>query len=108
MINLRNFATLQGRLTADPNYNEQVGVVNFSLAQDNAGREGGETVSGFFDVAVWVKPSDYTPVALGNYIKSAIGDNTLAKGSVVEISGRLMQERWEKDGKKNSKIVIVA
>jgi single-stranded DNA-binding protein len=57
---------------------------------------------------VWVKPSDYTPVALGNYVKAAIADKTLAKGSVVEISGRLLQERRTKDDKKNSKIVVVA
>lgn len=108
MINSRNLTQITGRLTADPNYNETVGVVNFSVAQDNAGRENGETVSGFFDVTVWVNPSDYTPVALGNYVKNAIADKTLAKGSVVEITGRLSQERWERDGKKNSKIVIIA
>ncbi len=32
----------------------------------------------------------------------------MTKGSVVVVKGSLSQETWEKDGKKNSKIVVIA
>lgn len=34
--------------------------------------------------------------------------NFLEKGSQAIVTGRLKQERWEKDGQKRSKLVVVA
>lgn len=44
--------------------------------------------------------------AFGKFYEKCVPHMT--KGSVVVIKGSLSQETWEKDGKKNSKIVVIA
>ena len=49
----------------------------------------------YFDVVYWGKPAEG--------IKSY-----LHKGKQIGIEGRLKQDRWEKDGRTNSKVYIIA
>lgn len=108
MIDLGNFVSLKGRLTADPDYNEQYNVVRFSLARDNAGRKDKESVAGFFDITAWTTSNDYVAPKAAEMLLAAIKDGSLAKGSLVEVTGRLNQDSWSKDGKNFSKVVIIA
>ena len=52
----------------------------------------------YFDVKYWCKDSE----------KAAWWLARIVKGARLQISGRLDQERWEKDGQKHSKVVISA
>lgn len=109
MINASNMVTISGGLTRDPEYREDIGLMSFSIGVDNAGREGGQTASGFFDINVWTKDSKYSPVAVGEYILKAFRDGTLAKGSRVNVVGRLNHDRFEtKSGDKASRVTITA
>ncbi len=109
MLTPRNTVILQGGLVRDPDVNEDVGVVSFSLAIDGSGSEKGvKNASGYFDIKVWMNESEYTPVAVGKYVKQAITDKTLRKGARVSLVGRLVQERWEKDGKKSTRVIVTA
>ena len=54
-----------------------------------------EDVTSFFDVVYWGKPAEN--------IKAKIH-----KGLLLGVSGRLKQDRWEKDGQKQSRITIQA
>ena len=88
-----NVVVLTGRLTRDPE-TRQVGpeqtVASFSLAVNGYG----DKVS-FFDVEAWRRTAD-------------IVAQYCSKGKLVSVTGRLEQQRWEKDGQKRSKVVVVA
>lgn len=103
----RNFACLTGRLTADPEVVETAKgtkIYKFRLAVDFAGNEkGSDTNSGFFDVTHF--GNDSQPSA---FIAGQVSSGNLKKGSAVSALGRLSQDRWETDGKKNSRVVLVA
>lgn len=104
----RNIAQIEGGLTRDAEYNEEWGLIKFSVAVDGAGRENKETVAGFFDVNVWVKPGKMTAEAFSEDMIAAYKAGELNKGARVWIDGRLNHERWEKDGNKGSRVSIVA
>ena len=88
-----NSLNIIGRLTRDP---EQVAtstgteMTTFGLAVD-----AGKDEAHFFDCKCYGKTAEL--VARYKH-----------KGEQVGVSGRLKQERWEKDGQKRSKVVIVA
>ena len=87
-----NNVTLIGRVTEDIELRTTTNgtsVVNFTLA---ARRNKEET--DFIDCKAWKGTADY----LSTYIH---------KGNRIAITGRLEQERWEKDGKKYSKVLVV-
>lgn len=91
-----NKVFLIGRLTKDCT-TRQVGqntVTEFSVAVNRRRKQGNEYVeeTSYFDVRMWNGN-------IGSY---------LLKGRQVGIDGELRQERWEKDGVTNSKVVIVA
>lgn len=89
-----NTICISGRMTKDPD-SKNVGehtVVSFGIAVDGYGKN---PQTSFFDVECWDKTAEF----VGEY---------LTKGSPVFITGRLQQDRWEKDGKKYSKDKIVA
>lgn len=71
--------------------------LNLSIAVNRSEKRGGTWTdkASFFDVTVWSKTAEN--------IKSY-----LHKGKQIAIDGHLDQQRWEKDGKKFSKVVIVA
>lgn len=88
-----------GRLVSDPqtaatqNGNE---YAKFTIASNRvyvSGDQKREEVS-FLDCVAWGKLAG----VIGEYVR---------KGSQIVIEGRLKQERWEKDGQKRSKIVVV-
>lgn len=88
-----NSVNIAGRLTRDPETRD-VGadnkVASFGIAVD--GQKKDET--NFFDVEVWGKTAEIVT----GYFK---------KGSFILVSGRLRQDKWEKDGKTNSKVIVV-
>ena len=95
-----NRTTLVGNITKDlnlrhtPNGNA---VLDFSLAvnerykQDNTYKEKVH----FIDITAWDRLAENIAKYLG-------------KGSPILIEGRLSQDRWEKDGIKNSKLKVIA
>ena len=88
-----NTVMLMGRLTQDAELRSTSNgknVTEFSLAVDK-----GNDKADFFNVVAWEKTAEL----VSQYTK---------KGSKVLIQGRLEQQTWEKDGKKNSKGVVVA
>jgi single-stranded DNA-binding protein len=109
MLTNRNIIILEGGLTKDPEVFESAGVVHLSLAIDGAGSEKGvKNASGYFDIKFWLSSSPYSSEAVVESVKRMLSEKTLQKGSRVAVNGRLVQERWEKDGKKSSKVVVVA
>lgn len=90
-----NSVCVIGRITKDLELKEtsKNSVCNFSIAV-NKKWNGNDEVS-YFDVVVWGK--------LASLLNQYCG-----KGSQIAVDGYLQQQRWESDGKKNSKVVIVA
>ena len=71
--------------------------LNLSIAVNRSEKRGGEWADkvSFFDVTVWGKTAEN----IRPY---------LHKGKQIAVYGYLEQQRWEKDGQKFSKVVIVA
>ncbi len=86
-----NNIVIIGRLAKDPVSSQagQSSVCKFTVAN------GEKEHTSFFDVVAWGK--------LGE-----ICQKFLSKGSQVAIQGRLKQDRWEKDGQKSSRVLIIA
>lgn len=86
-----------GRLTKDPELKElgQSKVVNFSIANNRTYVQNGEkkTDVNYFDCEAWS--------GLAEVVKKFA-----PKGKQVAIEGRLVQQSWEADGKKYSKVKI--
>ena len=86
-----------GRLTKDPELKElgQSKVVNFSIANNRTYVQNGEkkTDVNYFDCEAWS--------GLAEVVKKFA-----PKGKQVAIEGRLVQQSWEADGKKFSKVKI--
>lgn len=90
-----NTATILGRMVRDPEIRmTKTGkqVCQFTVAFDKRGKDAG---ANFLDVVAWESKAEYI---------SKYG----SKGALVLLRGRLDQETWEKDGKKNSKFVLIA
>jgi single-strand DNA-binding protein len=90
-----NVVVLAGNVVADPesrSTNSGKSIATFRLAINNTSNDK-DTV--FIDVDTWEKQADF----VSQYVK---------KGSSVSVTGRLKQDSWEKDGKKFSKILVVA
>lgn len=93
MANL-NLVTLVGRLVQDPEaQSTPTGktVCRFTVAVDKRGKDAG---ANFIDCVAWKQRAEY----LSKYGK---------KGTQIVVSGRLDQQTWEKDGKKQSKINVI-
>ena len=71
--------------------------INLSIAVNRSEKRGGEWADkvSFFDVTVWGKTAEN----IRPY---------LHKGKQIAVDGYLDQQRWEKDGVKYSKVVIIA
>ncbi len=94
-----NILTIRGRLTRDAESKFTSGglaITTFSLAVNRSIKKGEswENEASFFDVKLFGKPAEW--------------NKDLKKGEGVILSGSLRQERWEKDGQIQSKVVIVA
>ena len=90
---MNSFNTIGG-LVRDPELkylpNSGKPVAEFSIAVDDAYSD----YTNFFDCVAY----DKTAENIANYFK---------QGKKIGISGRLRQDRWEKEGQKRSKVVIV-
>lgn len=71
--------------------------LNLSIAVNRSEKRGGQWAdkASFFDVTVWGKTAEN--------IKPY-----LSKGKQIAVDGYIDQQRWEKDGQKFSKVVIIA
>ena len=95
-----NNVVLIGRLVRDAELRyTSIGapVTRFSIAVNERKKDGDSYVdkANFIDVTFWGK--------LGETLSSY-----LVKGKQIAVVGKLNQQRWEKDGYKHSKIVVVA
>ncbi len=95
-----NSVNIMGNLTRDPelkNTPSGKSVCSLSIANNRVYTKNSEKVTevSYFDVEVW------GPVAenCAKYLK---------KGSGIIVEGRLKQDRWEKDGKTQSRVRISA
>lgn len=92
-----NKVILIGNLTRDPElrYTPQgTAVAKFGIATNRKYGEGKEETY-FGDVTVWGKQAENC-------------SKYLSKGSRVLVEGRLVTEKWERDGKSHSKTAITA
>ena len=90
-----NNVNLLGRLVKDPEIKMTPSgkkVCSFTIANNKRGKDEN---ANFFDCTAWEQKAEY----LTKYG---------SKGSQILISGRLDQQSWEKDGKKQSRIMIIA
>lgn len=98
-----NTLTIIGRLTHDiseKNLSYTTGGtarLNLSIAVNRSQKSGSEwsDKTSFFDVTIWGKTAEN--------IKKYLN-----KGKQLAVQGYLEQQRWEKDGKKYSKVCIIA
>lgn len=94
-------ATILGNVTRDPEVRYTQGgmaIAELSVACNERRKQAnGEYVDevSYFDVTCFGRTAEVA----GEY---------LTKGSPVFVVGRLKQERWEKDGQKRSKVVVIA
>lgn len=91
-----NHVDIIGRLVRNPETNyTQNGKAKMTFSVASSDGYGENQYTNYFDVVVWGKPAE----TLKNY---------LYQGKQVCISGRIRQDRWEKDGQKRSKISVIA
>jgi len=95
-----NSVIIIGRLTKDAELtytNSGYPLCKFSIASNRSKKDGDKYVdeASFFNVNLWGKRGE----ALNQY---------LLKGQQVAIGGSLKQDRWEKEGQKQSRVVIEA
>lgn len=95
-----NSVNMMGNLTRDPEMRFTSGgrpVCNISIANNRVYSKEGQKVQevSYFDVEVWGTMAE-------NCAKY------LSKGSGIVVEGRLRQDRWEKDGKTQTRVRIVA
>ena len=97
----KNYVDVQGNLTKDGELRYSTGgmaICHLSVAVNDSKKKldgTWENIPSFFDVTCFAKLAErVAPAAL--------------KGKRFDISGHLKQERWEKEGKTQSKVVIIA
>lgn len=91
-----NKVVLMGNATRDPEVrqtNSGKTVANLTLAVNK--KSGGEETVAFVDVTLWERTAEIAQ----QYIK---------KGSNLLIEGELVQDTWEQDGQKRSKLKVNA
>jgi len=95
-----NSVILVGRLTRDAELkylNTGTAICTFSIAVNRSVKKGDkwEDEASFFDITLFGKQGE-------------VVTQYLTKGQQIAVSGELRQDRWEKDGQKHSRVVIVA
>ena len=91
-----NKAEIIGRLTQDAVLEYTAGgsaIAKFSIASDHMKKKDGSTDTSFFSCKAFGKLAEN----LNPYLK---------KGKQVAITAYLKQERWEKDGQKQSRVIL--
>lgn len=99
-MNGLNSVTLGGNLTRDPELRYTQGgtaVLSMSVAVNESRKDSnGE----------WADYPNYIDMTLFGKRAESVSDY-LSKGTYVAVTGRLHQNRWEKDGQKRSKVEVV-
>lgn len=100
-----NSVVLVGRITKDVGSDERsfsyIGngtakaVVNIAVNRGVKKGDKWEDETSFFDVTIWGKTAENLKPRL-------------TKGTQITVSGYLKQDRWEKDGQKQSRVQIIA
>lgn len=96
-----NVVALTGRLTRDmevtyTNTGYAIGKFGLASGEYHKGSDGkGSEITSYFDINLFGKMAE----TMQNYLK---------KGKAVSVSGRLRQDRWERDGQKHSKVYVIA
>ena len=100
-----NSVVLVGRITKDVGSDERsfsyVGngtakaVVNIAVNRGVKKGDKWEDEASFFDIVIWGKTAENLKPRL-------------TKGTQITVSGYLKQDRWEKDGQKQSRVQVVA
>ena len=100
-----NSVVLVGRITKDVGSDERsfsyIGngtakaVVNIAVNRGVKKSDKWEDETSFFDVVIWGKTAENLKPRL-------------TKGTQIAVSGYLKQDRWEKDGQKQSRVQVVA
>jgi single-strand DNA-binding protein len=95
-----NSVNIMGNLTRDPEMKyipSGKAVCSLSIANNRVYTKNGEKVTevSYFDVEVWGQAAENC-------------SKYLTKGSGIIVEGRLRQDRWEKDGKAQSRVRITA
>lgn len=95
-----NSVNIMGNLTKDPEMRytpSGKAVCALSIANNRVYTKNGEKVTevSYFDVEVWGQAAENC-------------SKYLTKGSGIIVEGRLRQDRWEKDGKTQSRVRITA
>lgn len=105
MSTAKNLASITGNLVADPEVISPK-VIKFRIAVSRAGsnREDKEDNTGFFNITYFV--NDGSPN--GKFVSNQISNGNMKKGSGIAVVGELRQERWSKDGKNASTVVVIA
>lgn len=107
MVDPKNNVNISGGIVADPEVIEtQKGlkIVKIRLAVDYAASAQDDNNSGFFDVTFFASDDNRN----SSFVLSQVEKKNFKKGTVLQILGRLVQERWEKEGSKGNRVVIVA
>jgi len=90
-----NTVSLIGRLGQDPQLRYTPNGTAVATCSIAVPRRGNRDEVDWFDLTFWGKTAE-------------LAAQHLTKGRQVGITGRLQQDRWEKDGEKRSKVVVVA
>lgn len=93
-----NNVVLLGNLTRDPELRyiaSGTAVCDCSIAVNEKVKKGNDWVDEvhFFDLTIWGR-------------RAEVVNEYLGKGSQILVKGKLRQERWEKDGRKHSKVKV--
>lgn len=91
-----------GRLVKDAEvhkFDENNGVMQFTIAVNTSSKKDGQ----FVDVANFFNCRSY---GSNTYLDKMSA--MMIKGTQVAVDGYLKQDHWEKDGKKNSAVLIIA
>ena len=109
MIDPRNTVILTAGVISDPEIVANGNIAKMRIAVDFAGSEKGSSgSSGYFDVVYYLKDGSNFASKNASFIANQISENKMKKGSQIQLSGRLIQERWQQDGANRNKVVIVA
>lgn len=112
MINRNNMWLGEGNLSRDPEIHS-VGpngaeVVHFTIAVSGASSGGEKDSAGFFDCKIWLTANDYNVPAEIATAREGFKNGNWKKGDRLFVMGRLVQERWDKNGESRSRIIVQA
>ena len=106
MIDAKNVWSGVVGVVSDPEFvDDAKNILAFRVAVDGAGRERDTNdYSGYFDMKYFCNEDSQN----AKFVVSQIEAGNIKKGSLLGVVGKIMHERWTKDGQRNSKVTIWA